>query len=316
MSQKSLMFLLIALATVGCQRGDPNCRDRVYMHEYGVPMGSNHWIKCGRTGHVLTTLSDGVCLKQCYSNGLLHGECTYSYPNSKQTRQADIYCNDVLQSQILYSPSGMPRQSFVFTTPETYTLTTWYNNGHPKCIEKYENGMLVEGNYYNIHNERDSWVYDGVGERHSRDDNGNFLSVDEFRGGEHVFSTTYYPNQSPKDMTPYAQGVIHGVRKTYHPDGSPMTTETWSEGQQSGVTVVFQNGEKHSEVPYLANKKNGLERRFRDGSVVTQEITWYNDQMHGPCYTYSNDSVQTDWFHNGRMTTRSNYESFAIPKVH
>lgn len=326
---RSGFILLLATA---CQHQMENGTyiDQTYVHEYGLPVESDHWMRCGSNGQIITTLRDGVNVKQTYANGLLNGESTYTFPYSTQIQRRETYDNDELTSSILYTPDGTPAQATTYTStssPEIWTTTTWYPSGQPKSVEKYEsskifNGevyvprtLLITGEYYTTANQKDSWVYNGYGERVCRDDYGNFLSLDTFTSGDLSLKTTYYPNGAPKEVTPYANGVIHGQRKTYYPAGEPNTVEAWNNGQQTGTTIVFQNGEKHAEVPYLANKKNGLERRFCDGSVVTQEITWQDNQMHGPTFTYAGDSTQTDWYYKGRLTSRSNYESFAMPKL-
>lgn len=293
----------------------PKFVDQTYHHRYGMEVEPTHWFRAGCSGQVITTLRDGICVSQTFSQGMLNGESSYTYPNNKQIQRKEVYSNDVLTSEIHYSPSGVPTFAREYTTPDIWNETHWYESALPKSIEKYERGLLITGDYYDLKHHRDSWVYAGVGERISRDDWGNFLSLDDFRGGELVQVTTYHPNNgSIHEITPYAQGRIHGERKSYYPGGDPMAIESWLEGERTGITKIFQNGEKVAEVPYLAGKKNGLERKFRDGVIVSQEITWYNDKMHGPTYTYIGDNIQTDWFYQGRLTSRSNFESFGLPR--
>jgi len=307
----------LALLSTGCQKQccESDCYvDQQYYHKYGAPLQPDDWCQRGSNGQVITTLRDGVVCKQTYANGELHGESTYTYPNSQQVQRVEVHSNDQLVKQNSFHVSGIPEKSVEYSTPDIRTETTWYESGHPRSIEKYKNGFLISGEYFNTQNLRDSWVNEGNGERLTRDPYGTFLSLDTFRGGQLVSQTLYYPNKTPKEIIPFQNGQVHGERKTYYPGGDPMTIEGWANGLQNGTTIIFQNGEKYAEVPYVAGKKNGVERRFRDGSVVTQEITWVNDKMHGPMYTYVGESTQTDWYYNGRLTTRSNFESFGLPK--
>jgi antitoxin component YwqK of YwqJK toxin-antitoxin module len=323
----TVCYLLSAstvLVAVGCQ---PAARtgfaeqplpieyvDQTYHHRYGMEVAPDHWYKSGCSGQVITSLRDGINVSQTYLNGMLNGEATYTFPNSTQIESRLMYHDDVVVSEMRYGPSGAPRYSKEYSGPEIWTETHWYESGQPKSVEKYERGLLINAEYYTPDHQKDSWVYAGEGERVTRDDWGNFVSLDAFRGGELTSTTTRHSNGSTHEITPYAAGRIHGERKSYYPGGDPMAIEVWLNGERTGVTQIFQNGEKYADVPYLVGKKNGIERRYRDGAIVSQEVSWADDKMHGPMHTYVGDSVQTDWFFRGRLTSRANFESFALPK--
>jgi antitoxin component YwqK of YwqJK toxin-antitoxin module len=248
---------------------------------------------------------------------MLEGESTYTFPYGSQIQSVEVYSKGQLISQTIYDVTGMPQHAVVNSNDEIRTMTTWYPNGSPKSIERYDHHLLITGDYYTSDNQRDSWIYDGNGERITRDSEGNCISLDTYSCGQLVLKTHYYPSGHPMEIAQYMDGVLHGERKTFYQGGEPTAIETWNLGQQSGTTVTFQNGEKYAEIPYLANKKNGLERRFRDGSIVTQEITWHDNQMHGPTFTYTgdNETMICDWFYKGRLTSKSNYDSFALPSA-
>jgi antitoxin component YwqK of YwqJK toxin-antitoxin module len=301
-----------AIFLTACQQHlPPECIEKSYIHRYGVVVEPDYWNNAGRNGQVVSTLRDGAVLTQTFNNGILHGESCCTFPHSSQLQKREMFAHDQLVSCTTYSLDGLPLQTTNYTTPESWTVTTWYEHGQPSSIERFDRNMLIDGEYYNMRNEKDSWISNGNGDRYTRDRHGFLISVDSFRSGELAYSTTYHPNGVPKEITPYAGGKIHGDRKTYYPGGEPQSIEPWHFDRQQGTTVLFQNGERFAEVPYLAGKKSGIERRFRDGSIVTQEISWHDDKMHGPTYTYVGDSFQTDWFYRGRLTSRSNFESYS-----
>ncbi len=302
-----------AASCLPCPTTEP-CVEQKCFHKYGNEVQPDYWVDCGRNGQLITTQRNGVVITQSYANGMLNGQSTFSYPHSEQAERVEMYENDQMVSQTFYQQSGMPINSIEYSSPDISTETIWYENGNPKSTEKYERGMLVSGEYYDLQNNRDAWVSDGYGERNSRDSLGSLVSLDTFRNGELTSKVIQYPNGTPKEVIAIANGQINGERKTYYPGGEPMSIEFWNNGQQHGLTTIYQNGEKYAEVPYNNGRKHGVERRYRDGSNVTQEINWNNDQMHGQSNTYYGDSVQTDWYYNGRLSTRSNFESFAVPK--
>ena len=87
-----------------------------------------------------------------------------------------------------------------------------------------------------------------------------------------VLSTSYHPNNTPKAVTPYENWDIQGERQTFLPGGEPNTLEQWRQGYQHGPTVVFQNGEKYSELPYVKGKRQGLEKCYRNGDTLIEEF--------------------------------------------
>lgn len=316
MQFRNLMFLAIAVSTVGCSNKQNECHqiddclDKAYVHKYGVRVRPDYWEEKGQNGQVISFMRDGVTVTQCYNAGELHGECTYTYPNSRRVCKSEIYDCNTLKKENQFYHSGVPHQSTEWTGPECYTVTCWYECGTPRCVEKFEDGRLLFGEYYTKGHHKDSWIYNGEGERMTRDQHGNFICKDDFIGGELAMRTYYYPGGGPREITCFMDGVIHGERKTFYPGGDPCSIESWENGHQNGTSVIFQNGERYAEIPYLDGRKNGIERRYADGSNLSQEITWFENQMHGPTCTYLGDSVQTDWFYKGRLTTRTNFESY------
>lgn len=310
------LFIFALLALGSCQphsqREDQHC---TYVHQYGVPVGSEQWIKSGCNGQKIISWRDGVTVSQTYVNGLLHGPSTYSYPLSEKIERVEEYINNHLTKQLFYDTEGNPKRSIAYKASNVRTVTSWYDIGNPCSIETYEGSLLISGKYYTLMNVKDSWVYKGDGERVTRDEYGHTISLDTFKEGIMVSSTTYYSNGSPREISYFDQGARHGEQKRYYLGGEPMCFETWEKGEKTGMTTLFQEGVKFAEVPYVAGKKNGLERRYRDGIVVNQEICWKDDKMHGPASTYSDGGiVQTDWYYKGRLTSQANFESYAVPK--
>jgi antitoxin component YwqK of YwqJK toxin-antitoxin module len=312
------LFSTVAMSFLicSCQRSGTQepWLEQKYIHKYGLEVQPDYWVDSGCNGQLVTQQRDGVTITQTYSNGLLNGICSRTFPHSDQVEQMETYCNDVLVSQVTYSSFGIPLRSLDLQSPGITTETIWYETGTPRSIENYQNQRLISGEYYTSKNQCDSRVSEGNGQRISRDMYGMQMSVDTFENGVCVRKTSQYPNGAPRDISSINNDQLHGERKTYHPGGEPQTIENWSNGHQDGVTTLFQNGERYAEVPYSNGQKNGVEVRYRDGNVVIQKITWLNDQQHGPTYIYNGDKVQEDWYYYGRPTTRSTFESFGLPK--
>lgn len=283
--------------------------DECYVHKYGVEVPANDWQERGREGQVVTTLKNGVVMTHNYVAGVLDGDSTFTFPHSDTIEKTETYSRDDLIAETFFYRSGTPRQKIAYEgSPNRRTVTSWYSNGNLQSTEYFDRNYLIAGDYLNATGQTESKIVDGNGSKSRRDPYGNLESIDSFQNGNLVLSTTYHPNGTPKEMTPYNHGVIDGQVKLFLPSGEPLSIEEWKQGHRTGLTIAFENGEKISETYYTNGLKNGIERHFRDSSVVVEEITWINDIKHGPSTTYVKDYVKTDWYFKGKPVTQIAFE--------
>jgi antitoxin component YwqK of YwqJK toxin-antitoxin module len=287
-----------------------------YIHPYGVAIPKCQWEEAGQTGQIVKKTKQGVTCRHSFYYGNLEGETTYTFPFSDQVERKQLYSQNKLLKEMLYYPSGELRYEVAYDPVEHTLIKEWYENGSLKSYEKYTGSLLAYGEYYDSRGQRKSYVEAGNGIRTLRNTYGTLVSADAFKDGQIEHVTLYYENGIPKEVTPYINGVVHGIRKTFLAGGEPKTFETWNQGQQQGITILFINGEKAQEVPYVAGIKSGLGRVYKDGHIVVQELTWKNDKLHGPCYTYIDGRRVVDWYHRGRKVTKGYYDSFHNPRVH
>lgn len=312
-----VFFGLLGLLASGCAPTAP-CRnyneyvDRQYVHLYGVTMPQHEW-EMNQNGQIVTTLKDGVTCSQSYYGGVLEGETTYTFPYSSNTEKVHVYSQNQLLKETLFYPAGTPREETVYVSPENVSITKqWYENGILKSEEKLSGNQVVYGEYFDSQGHRTSGIEQGNGLRMGRNTYGVLEYTDEYKEGEVQYHTAYYSDGTPKEIDPYIKGVLQGKRRTFYQSGEPKTIETWNEGRQEGITIVFQDGQKAQEIPYVNGRKNGIGKVFKDGEIVVQEITWKEDKMHGPCYTYIDNRVATEWYFHGRKVTKGYYDSFSL----
>lgn len=312
--KKHNFFLAICglLMATSCRQ---NCSNDVvcetYVHRYGVPLAPDDWSERGQHGQVISTRTDGIIVSKTYDSGVLHGDTTYTYPHRDTTAKREVYDQGNLTQEINYYPSGLPQRQISYSPTNSHQVLTWYESGAPQSKERYENGLLVQGEYLNPAQQQESMVIDHNGKRTLRNDYGQLLSVDEIENGQMTLRRTYHSNGAPEAVTPYENGVIQGKRTTFHQGGEPATIEDWSNNYQHGNTEIFENGEKVADVTYTYGQKHGLERRYRDGQVVVQENNWVQGQKHGPSYTYINDTNRVDWYFKDRKVNRGTYEAMS-----
>jgi antitoxin component YwqK of YwqJK toxin-antitoxin module len=304
------------LTLTGCAGPAQHSREVVnqtYVHRYGVEVSPEDWAARGKSGKVVTTRRDGVVLTQHFSKGRLHGVTTYTFPHSELAKRTEEYVEGTLIREINHYTNGFPEEEICYNGPGDKTITLYYDVGTPWVREQIVDGRIVHAEYYNNHHKLEARIDNGFGERVRRDSFGHLLSRDEFESGVMVKRTVYHPNGNPKEVTPYVDGVINGLRRTFLPDGEPNTIEEWASNQQHGMTTLFQNGEKIAEIPYVFGTKEGIERRYSNGSDVVEEITWVSGSKHGPYNTYVGSKMQTDWYHQGKRVNKNTYEFLSRP---
>ncbi|MFI0435253.1 MAG: toxin-antitoxin system YwqK family antitoxin [Parachlamydiaceae bacterium] len=308
---RSLCCVIIFGSLTSCQTRQ--CSDEVVcetVHRYGVALEPEDWSARGRSGQVLSMRKDGVEVVRNYDNGILHGECTYTFPHRDFIQKKEIYDQGCLKEEQLHYTSGLPQQQTVYEENGCQSVTIWYESGAPHAHEKFENGRLIEAKYYSIDQDIDSEVENGQGLSTRRDGQGQLQSVDTIQNGEKVLSTTYHSNGAPAVVTPYVNNMIEGERKTYLPGGEPATIEKWSGNAQNGILQEFEHGELRAEIPFVNDRKHGIERRYRDdGKTLAQEVTWVQGQKHGPTYSYIGNTTKTDWyFRNREVANKSTFD--------
>lgn len=310
------LIATVCCVTTACNRTPRNmcCEvvDETYVHKYGVEVPQQDWTARGEHGQVISTLNNGVVVTKSYAGGELDDDTTYTFPHSTTIEKVETYSNGVLVKEVLNTLSGIPTQETVYKDDRSKDMTIWYEKGSPKSVEHYDSsGLLIEGTYYDARHQLDARVVNGEGMRFVRDGYGQLLSKDTIQGGALTTRTTYHPNGTPNEITPYVNGIVEGQRKTYLPAGEPNTVETWENGKQTGITVFYLNGEKYSEVPFTNGIRTGVERRYRDGKEVVQEIAWKDNQKHGLSKNYVGDAEQAQWFYQDKPVSKNKFESMS-----
>jgi antitoxin component YwqK of YwqJK toxin-antitoxin module len=284
--------------------------EETYVHSYGVEVPKEHWEEAGQNGQIVTTLKNGIVCKQSYYFGLLEGETTYTFPQDTQIEKSEFYSQNQLTKEIFYYASGNLHKEIIYDQPGHTLVKEWYENGQLKSYEKRAGSLLAYAEYYDPNGTRLAGIEEGMGCKTERDCFGLLIFTDSFKEGTVDNRTSFYPNGSPKEITPYQNGIVHGLRKTYYPGGEPKSIETWAGGMQHGTTTYFVDGQKSQEIPYLNGLRNGVSKTYKDGVFVIEEQTWRDDQLHGPSYYYYEGRTSTQWYYKGHKVTKGYYDSF------
>ncbi len=307
------LLSLISLSTVllcACSSHnlDNHIAKQSYIHQYGSTLSKGDWIERGGNGQRVTIQTDGITIKEQFKNELLDGESTFSFPHSSVIKSTRVYQNGIVVSETSNFSNGLPQSRTQYDPNHSERRTTWYHTGSPKTVEVFSNGLLSSGEYFTINNDLESSVADGVGILTDRDIGGQLLSINEVNEGSVTLKTEFYSNGSPKTLSPFMNGEIHGTVKHYSMDGVPERFEHWVSGTQEGLTVFFHNGEKLRELPYIKGIVDGTERHYINGSTVVKTIQWSKNKKHGPASFYIDGKAKTDWYYDNRLVTQSLFE--------
>ncbi|MEZ5315377.1 MAG: hypothetical protein R3E91_04110 [Chlamydiales bacterium] len=295
-----LLFLLTATSCQTHKKYSDVVRE-TYIHQYGVPVIKSDWNAQGREGKIVKLKKNGVTLTQSYAKGILHGESTYTFPSSSVIQFIEIYDNGTLVAKRENFPSGIAMREEKFDQGILSEFNSWYEDGTPNTHEMYRGDSLVKGEYRTPMNVNEGQIQNGQGMRIRRSSHGELLSRDTIQNGKMVARMTYFSNGDPKTITPYSKGEIEGTRLTFLQGGVPNTSEQWVHGKKEGITVIYRNGEKYAEVPYIGGSKNGIEARYTNGSILVEEITWKNNMRHGEHKFYIDGGTKIEWYNQGEL---------------
>jgi antitoxin component YwqK of YwqJK toxin-antitoxin module len=305
----SLLSLMIFSSCTQKATTDPTVLKTQYTHVYGAKLSAQEWERTGQTGEQTIFLNTGELVKKTFKKGLLDGETTYTFPHSQTVQKKLLYENGKLISECFYETHGLPIKSISYEGSQR-EITHWYLEGSPRSIEKYVGRELVDGKYFSQTQSLESEVIDKEGIKTLRNEHGLLLSKETIAAGHVVLVTLYYPSGLPQSITPFVNGVVEGERKLFFVEGEPKAIEKWENGKQTGITIEFQNGQKYAEVPYIADKKQGIEKRFKDG-VLVMEISWKEDLQHGFTRHYIGKEVHTDWYYEGNKVSLATFNTLS-----
>ncbi|MCB1118048.1 MAG: hypothetical protein KDK50_05675 [Chlamydiia bacterium] len=320
MRKKFAGFLaLLGLALVGCQ-DNTNQNQQViserYIHKYGYDVSKEDWSKNGYPGQVITNLRNGITITSRYEDGKLHGTTTYTFPHSTTLESAHLYDRGQLVKKTSFNVRGIPTAEEVYLSSTHRKLTTWHTDGTPLRIEEYDNGRLVEGEYFTTNNKVESRINKGEGVRTVRNEQGQLVARETIENGLVAMRTEYYSSGTPHTITGLLNGNLHGTKRTFAASGEPLAIENWTNGVPNGIFTYFQNGAKYVETPYFEGEKEGIERHYVDGEILVEETEWHGNKRHGPSIIYLDGYNTVEWYYTNEKVSKEKYDELCEQERH
>ena len=305
----SIAIALVCLTSCQQTKSSSEVTTETYLHKYGVPLSKSSWQKRGEIGQLITTQKNGITTKKSYTEGVLNGPTTQSFPFSEVIATTKVYKNGKQTSEVTHYRNGNPQTEKDFSSNSLIKEDSWYQTGAPRSIETNNGRWLKEGKYFSLNNTLESDVSNGLGTKTTRNSTGVLVSKEEIENGLTMLKTSYFKNGDPETITEYINGLEEGVKKVFTQGGVPIRIEEWSLGKQHGVTTLFKNGEKQSELIYSYGILDGIEKRYREGNLLVEEVMWKNNERHGPTYSYLNGKKLTYWYLNGRQVSQTLFDN-------
>lgn len=311
-SMKRAFFLsFFSLLLASCQNSTSS--DQVvfqkFVHKYGFDLSEKEWEEGPQEGQVISMLKNGVKVASSYEDGKLHGEVTHTFPHSDVIEKRLVYGQGTLLKETVYDLTGMPMREEVYEFDDRTITTFWNEEGIPLSIEEYEGEKLINGTYYTPDHELEGRVEGGFGLRVKRDRSGLLLLSDQIENGWIVSRTTYHPTGQPQTISHYKDYQLHGEQLKYTSTGKPLMQLHWNRGVLDGWKVVFRNGSKIAEIPYINGKKEGIEYHYDDLGNLTAEIQWKKDKKHGCSKYYTDEATENEWFFKGQSVTAKRFQA-------
>ena len=298
-------FLLSA-----CSSGDTSNTvvSQKYVHKYGFDVSESEWEAREKEGQIVSILKNGEKVTNSYENGILHGTTTYSFPNSSIIEKLQVFNQGELLKEVVNDVNGIPISEEVYEFDDRKITTIWDEKGSPLSIEEYDGELLVEGKYFTANHEMEGQVEAGFGERYVRDRSGLLLSRDLIENGAVSTRTTYHGNGQIHTISHYHDYQLHGEQRKFASNGQPLMDLNWNHGVLDGMKIVYRNGNKVSEIPYINGQRHGMEYHYDDIGSLTANIEWKNDKKHGCSKFFSNQTAENEWFYKGAVVSQEKFE--------
>lgn len=301
----------MALAVLaGCQKTTTTASviSEQYLHKYGYAVSKQEWNEHFYPGQVVSRMSNGVTVTTSYEAGCKHGPTTYTYPDSHNLERTEFFDRDVLVKEVHFDPLGYPLWQKVTLSPTRYELTSWYQEGNPRCVEEYAGAEILEARYFNLAGDVEAKVEKGFGQVIERDHKGQLLGKKQISTGFVSYSEDYYTHGALKQSAHYQLGILDGERQLFLPTGEPECVEEYVGGVLHGKSTYFRNGLKHYDISYLFGAKNGFETHYIDGEHISHQVCWENNTKHGPEIFYMASGPVTHYYYQGDELSKGRYE--------
>jgi len=226
---------------------------------------------------------EGVLIAEIpYSKGELQGEAVYNHDNGYVWKITPFEKGLPNGTQKIYLDNGTLFQTVEYRSGQKDGLSTRHWKGSQAAYkEEYQDGLLMEAQYFDTFGSKVSEIHNGKGERaifgktelqelQAYNKGVQEGEVRVFDESEHLIRLYHVKN-----------GVKHGEETDYFPNTTlPKLLLSWNDGVLQGcIKTWYENGNIESQREVSGNKKNGLLTAwYRNGALMLVE-EYDNDKL-------------------------------------
>lgn len=229
-----------------------------------------------------------LCAEYPYEKGVLQGEALLLYPGGKIKKRLPFVANHLHGKECSYDLEGNVLGFSEYKFGQLHGKLHFLGNAEsPKFEELYENGRLIEGDYFDFSLEPISRVSNGSGIKttfeqgfparrfaiHNGQTEGKVEIFDD-----HGFLVSFY---HMKNREKHGEEQIFFAQST-----QPKMQLSWYEGEIHGIVRTwYANGKLESEKELSHNQKHGMNFAwYRDGNLMLVEEYEEDRLMKGSYY--------------------------------
>ena len=214
-----------------------------------------------------------------YSKGVLEGQSMYYFPNGQVQKELPFKQNQLSGTAYEYTSEGglKSKTEYIKGTPNGKSLG-YFENGKEAWIEKYTEGRLLNGTYYDLHGLLLTEVIDGTGFQARYCDGA--LTLIEFHVGipeglikEHTSSGNLKRSYFVKNGRKNGEDVEYYYPASDLERPQPKLSVHWKDNAIYGsVKTWYENGQLQSEREYSLNQRTGPSLAwYKEGSLMLYE---------------------------------------------
>jgi len=239
------------------------------------------------TGTTVDLFPDGKKMQEInWVNGELEGTKTEYFEDGVSIRSiVNFKAGKANGDFIYYHPTGFvkTRGKYVMDVLDS-TINAFFDNGNPKYVHHYQNGVLV-------------------GELITYYKNGNVEQKVSLKNEKpHGLMLSYYEAGNLRREAYYNEGIRNGPFVEYHMTGTRAEESYYKNGVLDSVSRYWDNvfGTLMKEQYYKMGKKDGVWYTFNiKGDTITM-FTYKDDVLNGPYKKYFDGFEQVGDKNNGR----------------
>jgi antitoxin component YwqK of YwqJK toxin-antitoxin module len=222
-----------------------------------------------------------------YSKGELEGNSLYYHPNGTLWKTTFFSKNVPHGTEKIFLADGSVLQTTEYRQgkKEGLSLRLWAED-KIASEERFEQGLLVEGNYMDKEGNKVSQISQGCGYR------------------------ALFGKESLHELHEYKDGLQHGLVKLFNSDGTLHSTYSIEYEEKEGIeTLYYATGHAKLVLPWREGILQGVVKTwYPDGSLESQKEICKNKKNGQSCAWYSNGQLMlVEEYENDRLVKGEYY---------